>query len=77
MSDTTTPDDPATFATQLAHLEQAVKDLETGRLDLDAALKKFEEGVALTRDLRARLDDAEGRIEQLLEDGGVAPLDVD
>jgi len=50
--------------------------LESGKLDLDDALKRFEEGVALTRKLRTRLDAAEGKIEQLLEDGTTRPLDM-
>ena len=67
----------ATFQEDLQKLEKHVRDLESGRLDLDDALKRFEEGIALTRKLRARLDATEGRIEQLLENGGTAPLEVD
>lgn len=65
-----------TFAQDLQKLDKTVRELESGRLDLDDALARFEEGVALTRKLRAKLDEAEGRIEQLLEDGSVRPLDV-
>ena len=65
----------ATFAQDLQKLEKTVRELESGRLDLDDALKRFEEGVALARKLRARLDEAEGRIEQLLEDGSVHRVD--
>ena len=63
-----------TFAQDLQKLERTVRELESGRLDLDDALKRFEEGVALTRKLRAKLDEAEGRIEQLLDDGTTRPL---
>lgn len=66
----------STFAQDLQKLDKTVRELESGRLDLDDALARFEEGVALTRKLRAKLDEAEGRIEQLLEDGSVRPLDV-
>lgn len=65
-----------TFAEQLEHLEKAIRDLEGGRLDLDDALARFEEAIALTRKLRARLDAAEGRIEELLADGETRELDV-
>lgn len=65
-----------TFEEELQALEKSVTELESGRLDLDAALKRFEEGVLLTRKLRARLDAAEGRIEQLLADGKMRALDV-
>ena len=66
----------ATFQDELQKLEKHIRDLESGKLDLDAAMKRFEEGVALTRRLRKRLDEAEGRIEQLLADGTTEALDV-
>lgn len=66
-----------TFADELTDLEKTVRELEGGRLDLDAALEKFEHGVKLTRKLRARLDDAEGRVEVLLADVETKSLDVD
>ncbi|HUR70174.1 MAG TPA: exodeoxyribonuclease VII small subunit [Candidatus Thermoplasmatota archaeon] len=64
------------FQEELQKLEKGIRELESGRLDLDEALKRFEEGVALTRRLRAKLDEAEGRVEQLLADGSTQPLDV-
>jgi len=67
----------ATFGDELKELEKVIKELEGGKLDLDAALKRFEDGIALTRRLRARLDAAEGRVEQLLDDGGVRRLHVE
>jgi exodeoxyribonuclease VII small subunit len=73
MTKTTEP----TFADELKRLEKAIRDLEGGKLDLDDALHRFEEGVALTRKLRARLDAAESRIEQLLEDGSTRALAID
>lgn len=66
-----------TFAEQLESLEKAIRDLEGGRLDLDAALARFEEAVSLTRALRGRLDAAEARIEELLADGETRALDVE
>lgn len=70
-------DTEPTFADELATLEKAVRDLESGRLDLDDALARFEQGVLLTRKLRARLEAAEARIEELLSDGGTRELDVE
>ena len=67
----------ATFTDDLESLEKAVRDLESGRLDLDAALARFEEAVALTRKLRLKLDAAEARIDVLLEDGETRTLDVE
>ncbi len=65
-----------TFADEMKALEKAIRDLESGKLDLDASLARFEEGVALTKRLRARLDKAEGRVEELLADGSTRSLDV-
>lgn len=65
-----------TFADELRELEKTVREMESGRLDLDEALARFEQGVALTRRLRARLDEAEGRIEELLDGGETRTLDV-
>lgn len=66
-----------TFAQELEELEKTIRELESGRLDLDKALEKFERGVQLTRSLRARLDKAEGRIEELLANGTTRSLAVD
>lgn len=67
----------ATFQEELQKLDKTIRELESGRLDLDEALARFESGVALTRVLRKKLDEAEGRIERLLEDGSAVALDVD
>lgn len=67
----------ATFAEELEQLEKAIRDLEGGKLDLDEALARFEQAVTLTRKLRARLDAAESRIEELLADGTTRELDVE
>lgn len=56
---------PASFEQGLAELEQVVKELESGDLPLERALELFEKGVALSAACRARLEEAETRIEQL------------
>lgn len=56
-----------TFEQALQRLEQVVRELEAGERSLDEALALFQEGVALTRFCQQRLDEAEARIEQLLE----------
>lgn len=66
-----------TFQQELELLEKTIRELESGRLDLDQSLARFESGVALARRLRARLDEAEGRVEVLLAEGGVEELDVE
>jgi exodeoxyribonuclease VII small subunit len=66
-----------TFEEDIEALDEIVQDLEGGELGLDDSLKRFEDGVALARKLRARLDAAQGRIEELLESGDVKRLDVE
>lgn len=67
----------STFEEDLDALDAVVDDLEEGELGLDESLQRFEEGVALARKLRKRLDDAEGRVEELLADGTARTLDVE
>lgn len=52
----------------LSDLESLVEDLEQGDLPLDAAMKKFETGIKLTRDCQAALRDAEQKVQVLLRD---------
>lgn len=66
-----------TFEEDIEALDEIVAQLEGGELGLDESLQRFEEGVALARKLRARLDAAQGRIEELLETGEVHRLDVE
>jgi exodeoxyribonuclease VII small subunit len=53
------------FEEGMAALEGVVKRLESGELNLEDALKAFEEGVALVRTLNQVLTDAEQRVEVL------------
>jgi exodeoxyribonuclease VII small subunit len=55
-----------TFAQQLARLEDIVRRLESPDLDLDEALKLFEEGVEGLRAMRDRLSSAEAKVKQVL-----------
>jgi exodeoxyribonuclease VII small subunit len=54
----------------LADLEQLVEELESGDLPLEKAMKKFEDGIKLTRSCQAALKDAEQKVEILLEGAG-------
>jgi exodeoxyribonuclease VII small subunit len=56
----------------LADLETLVEELESGDLPLDQAMKKFEEGIKLTRGCQAALKDAEQKVEILLKSAGGA-----
>ena len=58
----------------LARLQQVVERLESGELPLEDSLSAFEEGIRLSRLGSERLDAAERRVEELLEDGTTRPL---
>jgi exodeoxyribonuclease VII small subunit len=53
------------FEKALARLEKIVQDLEMGNIPLDEALKKYEEGVKLSRACQQKLVEAEKKIEVL------------
>lgn len=55
-----------TFEQSLNALEKIVGELETGDLPLEKALKKFDEGMALSRQCSAILDETEKRVTQLI-----------
>ena len=57
-----------TFTQQLDRLEEIVRQLEAQELDLDDALKLFEEGIERLRDARDRLTAAEAQVKQVLAD---------
>jgi exodeoxyribonuclease VII small subunit len=54
-----------TFEQAQAELEQIVERLEHGQASLDEALALWERGEQLYALCRARLDDAQGRVEEL------------
>jgi exodeoxyribonuclease VII small subunit len=54
----------------LADLELLVEELESGELPLETAMKKFEEGIKLTRCCQETLKNAEQKIEILLKNTG-------
>ncbi len=54
----------------LADLEALVEELESGDLPLDKAMKKFEEGIKLTRGCQAALKEAEQKVEILVQSAG-------
>ncbi len=56
-----------TFESNLARLEQVVSQLETDRLDLNASLRLFEEGIELLRLASGELNEAETKVKELVE----------
>jgi len=57
-----------TFETAMKQLEQIAQELEAGELSLELAMKKFEEGIQLSRFCTKKLDETERRITILLQD---------
>ena len=64
---TMSSDKPINLEKTLADLELLVEELESGTLSLDDAMKKFEEGVKLTRMCQKTLKEAEQKVELLLQ----------
>jgi exodeoxyribonuclease VII small subunit len=57
-----------TFENAMNKLEQIVKELESSDLPLEKAIKKFEEGVQLSKFCSDKLDETEKRVSILLRD---------
>ncbi len=61
------------FEEKMQKLEQIVGELEKGDLNLDDSVKKFEEGINISKECNKILEDAEKKITILVkkEDGEV------
>jgi exodeoxyribonuclease VII small subunit len=57
-----------TFEKAMNKLEQIVQELESADLPLEIAIRKFEEGVQLSKFCSEKLDETEKRITILLKD---------
>lgn len=57
-----------TFEDSMTQLEKIVEDLEAGDLPLDTAIKKFEEGVRLSKFCSDKLEETEKKISLLVKD---------
>ena len=58
------------FEDSLKQLEDLVERLESGEISLEESLQDFEQGVALVRTLRERLDQAQQRVDKIVEQEG-------
>jgi len=68
------------FEAALEELEKIIQRMEQGDQTLEVSLQDFERGMELSRTCRKSLDDAEQRIEQLVNKHGeytVEPLDTE
>jgi exodeoxyribonuclease VII small subunit len=59
--------DEMTFREASTELEQIVRALEAGDLELEDALARYGRGVELLKSLRGRLTDAEQKVRVLLD----------
>lgn len=68
-----------TFEKAMESLEKIVEELESGELALEEAMKKFEDGIKLSRQCAAKLEESEKKIALLMEkaDGTLAQTDFD
>ena len=70
----------AGFEEHLTQLESVVERLERGDLTLDESVRLFEEGMKLSQACKAELEQAEGRVQVLVEGKGgrmqVAEMDL-
>lgn len=72
--------DEVSFEALIERLDAVVDQLERGDLPLEDSIALFEEGMGLTRAGMARLDDADRKVYQLLQEDGQetqAPFDLD
>ncbi len=71
----------AGFEEHLTQLETVVEQLERGDLTLDESVRLFEEGMKLSQACKQELEQAEGRIQVLVEGKSgkmqVAEMDVE
>ncbi|HIZ18939.1 MAG TPA: exodeoxyribonuclease VII small subunit [Candidatus Olsenella stercoravium] len=67
-----------TFKEASVELEQIVRSLESGELELEESLERYSRGVELLKSLRERLASAEQKVRVLLDatDEGAATTDT-
>ncbi len=56
---------PKSFKDALARLDEIVRRIESGEVELEESVQRYEEGMALIRHCRIILAQAEQRIKQL------------
>lgn len=64
----------ALFAEQFSELEEITRWFERGDADLDEGLKKYERGLALASQCRARLQEIENTVISLKKQYEAAPV---
>ncbi|MFN2433017.1 MAG: exodeoxyribonuclease VII small subunit [Gemmatimonadota bacterium] len=64
------PGADAKLEDELRRLEEIVQRLEREDVPLEQALALFEEGIAIARSARSKLEAAEGRVREILREAG-------
>ncbi|MCR4663634.1 MAG: exodeoxyribonuclease VII small subunit [Endomicrobiaceae bacterium] len=59
-----------TFEESLKRLEKIVSEMENSQLDIDKAMKLFEEGISLVKECSSKLNETKKKIEILIEKNG-------
>ena len=59
-----------TFEEDIATLQNLLQQLEAGELGIEEALKGFEEGMQRIKRCRAALEQAETRVQKIIDDHG-------
>lgn len=65
-----------TLAVQMSELGELVEQLENPEIELETALKLYEEGVKLSSAIQKTLEEAEQRVVQVTQDGLVQEEDL-
>jgi exodeoxyribonuclease VII small subunit len=63
------------FESAIQELETIVEQMEQGELSLEESLKQFERGIELTRNCQKSLQQAEQKVQILLQKNGQATLE--
>jgi exodeoxyribonuclease VII small subunit len=58
------------FEENIEKLDNIANDLENGNLSLDESIKKFEEGMKISKELNDYLDEAEKKITMIINEDG-------
>lgn len=74
MTELETAAEKLSFEAAYAELEELVLKLDTGDLPLEESVKLFERGRKLAIYCQGLLDEAELRVNQLLDGGEIAPI---
>ncbi|MCC2614730.1 exodeoxyribonuclease VII small subunit [Aestuariibacter halophilus] len=68
------PDDTPNFESAMQELETIVKQMEMGNLPLEEALSQFERGIQLVRVSQKKLQEAEQKVQVLMQQQGQEQL---